>query len=489
MINNSSFRDPSGRLFLCNTKVIRVVHEEARDEFEAFLYSKIATELISEGLIPPSYVINISDLETLLSASEFSQIASWSANGRLVLEHERIPFPSYPFEWSSLMLHAAAELTLHLALRLLTVGMGLKDATPYNILFRGPRPVHVDLLSFEQRDPKNPTWLPYAQFVRTFLLPLLVNRHFNLPVDLIMLSRRDGIEPENVYELCGVFQRLRPPFLSLVSIPNWLSKIDYARKRASINSSERLADPEMARFILSSLFHRLQKRLSKTARYKRCTSKWTNYIYNNTYSDDAIDTKEIFILDILADKKTSRNVLDIGCNTGHFSVLAAKCGARVVSIDNDPAVIDRLWHVAYKDNLDILPLVVNIARPTPAVGWRNRECTSFYERARASFDTVLMLAVLHHLLVTDQIPLEEIIDFAAELTTDILIVEFITKEDPMFRELARGRDYLYKGFTREHFEKVCERKFLIQSSICLPDSAFRWLYLLRKKGQCSNGQI
>jgi SAM-dependent methyltransferase len=484
---NSSFRDPSGRLFLCNTKVIRVVHEDARGGVEAFLYSKIASELVSEGLIPPSYDVKLSELETLLHAGEFTQITAWSGNGRLILEHERIPFPSYPYEWSPLMLYSAAELTLHLALRLLKVGMGLKDATPYNILFQGPRPVHVDLLSFEQRNPIDPTWLPYAQFVRTFLLPLLVNKYFSLPIDQLLLSNRDGIEPEYVYKLCNLLQRFESPFLSLVSIPYWLSNVNFTKKGLYENPSNSKTDPEKSRFILSFLFRRLQKNLDKIAPYQQSKSKWTNYVNNNTYTNKAIESKIDFVQDIFNKDKYPRRVLDIGCNIGLFSVLAAKSGASVVAIDNDPAVIDYLWQHANNNNLDILPLISNIARPTPAIGWRNREYLSFLERARKSFDTVLMLAVLHHLLVTEQIPLEEIIECAAELTTDILIIEFIAKEDPMFRELARGRDYLYYGFTQEYFETICERSFLIQRSVNLLGSDFRWIYLLRKRGTSSHG--
>jgi hypothetical protein len=143
--------------------------------------------------------------------------------GEAILEHERIPFPSFPYEWAPEMLHAAAMLTLELALDLLPEALGLKDATPYNVLFRGPQPVFIDILSFERRDPADPTWLPYAQFIRTFLLPLLANRYFGFALDQLLFTRRDGLEPEEVYRWLGPLERVRPPFLSLVSMPLWLS--------------------------------------------------------------------------------------------------------------------------------------------------------------------------------------------------------------------------------------------------------------------------
>jgi ribosomal protein L11 methylase PrmA len=174
-----------------------------------------------------------------------------------------------------------------------------------------------------------------------------------------------------------------------------------------------------------------------------------------------------------------RQVLDVGCNTGHFSVLAAARGARVVSIDSDAVVVGQVWRRAIANDLDILPLVVDLSRPTPAIGWRNRECSSFLERAAAGFDLVLMLAVLHHLLVSERIPLEEIIALAADLTTDYLIIEFVPPEDPMFRRIARGRDELFESFDQRAFEKMSERKFTIVQSQQLAQTGRR-LYLLRK---------
>src|SRR5205814_3890270 len=137
--------------------------------------------------------------------------------------------------------------------------------------------------------------------------------------------------------------------------------------------------------------------------------------------------------------------------TGHFSAIAARAGASVVAIDYDPVVSGDVWRNARKERLDILPLTVNLTRPTPGLGWLNQECPSFLDRARGAFDAVLMLAVLHHMLVSERIPLDEIIDLAAELTTDSVIIEFIGTDDAMFRRLTRGRDELHRDLTTETF--------------------------------------
>jgi hypothetical protein len=160
--------------------------------------------------------------------------------------------------------------------------------------------------------------------------------------------------------------------------------------------------------------------------------------------------------------------------------MAARSGAGVVAIDSDPVVTGQVWRQARAEHLDVLPLAVNLARPSPAVGWRNEECQSFLDRARGKFDVVFMLAVLHHMLVSERVPLASVLELAAELTRDALIIEFIEPEDSMFRRLTRGRDELHKDLTVSVFENACLQRFHILRSERIPGGA-RSLYLLRKK--------
>jgi SAM-dependent methyltransferase len=202
-------------------------------------------------------------------------------------------------------------------------------------------------------------------------------------------------------------------------------------------------------------------------------------MHSNNYSEAHFRAKDGFVSGVLGEFAPKR-VLDVGCNTGHFSALAAGCGASVVAIDNDPVVVVRLWRRATMEKLDILPLVASISAPTPATGWRNRECLSFLERARGRFDCVLMLAVIHHLFVTERVPLSEILEVAAEMTTDLCVVEFIGPDDSMFKRLVRGRDHLYAALTQTAFESVCRQRFDIVRTQHV-EGTRRWLYLLRKR--------
>lgn len=473
-----SFRDPLGKVVFAGERVLRVVDKTAQADLEKFLNSGVAKGLLEAGNLVHTKHLDLPPQVNGWREEDPNELHNKHA-AKIIVEHEKIPFINYPYEWSPAMLHAAGGLTLDLAEKLLEQGMGIKDATPYNILFRGATPVFVDLLSFEARQPNDPVWMAYAQFVRTFLLPLLVYKHFGLPLNQSLLSRRDGLEPEEVYALCGTMKKFTPLFLELVSLPKWLTKTQKQEHRETYQP-KKLANNEQAKFVLQSLFKRLRRTLDKLKPSETVSSKWNDYLTsNNNYSTEHFQAKERFVKESLAQHRPTR-VLDVGCNTGHFSVIAAEQGASVVGLDSDSVVVDQLWRKASAEQLAILPLAIDLTRPTPAMGWRNRESFSFLERATGGFDAVLMLAVVHHMLVTERIPLPEILELAASLTRDLLIIEYVDPSDSMFRRLARGRESLYGDLNVTVFEETCRRKFEILRTQHLQDTN-RWLYLLRRK--------
>ena len=474
----ASFRDPAGSLFHYQGRVLRIVNPLGAADLEAFLASPSGRRLMASGAVVSTRALLPDECRELLADSAVRQLYD-ARGGQMILEHDRVDFPSFPYEWTAEMLHAAATLTLDLAQALLADGLGLKDGTPYNVLFRGPEPVFIDVLSFERRQPGDATWLPYAQFVRTFLLPLLANQAYGLGLDQILTTRRDGLEPEEVYRWSKPSQRLRRPFFSLVSMPTWLGG-KHRQDDASIYRKKLLSDPDKARFILDHLLDGLRRTLRRLKPVEGKASVWSDYMTaNNNYTTDHFQAKQRFVGEALAEFG-SRSVLDVGSNTGHFSAIAARGGAKVVALDYDPVVLGTVWRQARAEKLDILPLAVNLTRPSPGTGWRNQECASFLDRARGKFDAVLMLAVIHHMLVTERVPLADILDLAAELTTNLLVIEFIAPDDSMFQRLTRGREELHRDLTPELFESLCARHFETVRMQYV-EGTTRRLYLLRKR--------
>jgi SAM-dependent methyltransferase len=469
-----SFRDPAGYCLIFEGRVFRFVAPSATGDFDSFLNAKFAKELVSAKSLVSTRKLDTTETASLSRRLQTSPNASIPHH---IYEHERIWFPSYPYEWPPEMLCEAGKLTLRIAQAALAEGWTLKDATPYNILFRGSQPVFVDALSFEKRIEGEILWKPYAQLVRTFLLPLLANRRWGIRMADVFTTRRDGLEPEEVYRFCGKLDCFKPSIFTLVSMPTWLGR--KTSDEQTVYKPRTVADHEKARFIVNSLFNRMNRTLKSLAPGSQGKSVWSDYMNEHSYSDPAFAAKERFVSEALSEFKPTR-VLDVGANTGRFSALAAKSGARVVAVDLDPMCMGMLWRRAHEEKLDIQPLVVHLGRPSPALGWNNQECPSFLDRARGAFDGVFMLALIHHLLVTERVPLPEVLRTAANLTTSIAIVEFVAPQDAMFKRLTRGREDLHSNLDVSEFERECAPHFDIIRFLDLPGTQRR-LYCLKRK--------
>jgi SAM-dependent methyltransferase len=339
-------------------------------------------------------------------------------------------------------------------------------------MFRGAEPVFLDILSFDPGDERDSLWRPYAQFVRTFIYPLLASRYFGLRLDEILLANRDGLEPERMAALTKGLRRWTPPFLGAVTIPTLLSRGEFADYRP-----RRAKDASEARFLLNSVLRRARRLLNR-ATVREAKNTFTSYMESgHTYTPEQMAAKDRTVTEIL-ENTAPRMVLDIGSNTGHFSRIAARAGARVVAIERDPDATGASYRAAASERLDILPLVVDFSRPPGGCGWDNREAPAFLDRARGKFDCILMLAIVHHLLVTERVPLDRIFELASQLTKRHAIVEYVAPTDSQFRAIARGREALHGDLTRENFESAAQKRFAIRSAWRI--TATRSIYWLER---------
>lgn len=469
MTQHLSLRDPAGQVIFHENRVFRFVYDP---KVASILESETVLQLVDAGHLPRTIKLDTQRAEVVELQRDLIRRDQSIAQ---VLEHERIPFISYPAEWPPEMLCAAGRLTIDIAQKLSSEGLGLKDATPFNIIFRGAQPVLVDLLSIERRDPHSPLWLPYAQFVRTFLLPLAAARHFDMKIQDIFLSRREGLEPSAVYRLCSPLRALMSPFLFLATIPALLERPANAAGKALYSPRPRISQ-EQAGYTLSATLKRARKAIDKLEPHVS-QSAWSAYETANSYNDNELACKEEIVRSVCRLGHT-RRVLDLGCNAGRFSRAAAESGSSVVAVDRDPAVVGMLWRLANRDKLAILPLVVDICRPTPPTGWNNQENFSFLERATGHFDLILALALMHHIIAGEGIPLEEFIGFLARLRSQYVLLEFVPPDDPLFQYVARGRDELHRSLTIESFEAACAKYFTIKRRYPITDAG-RTIYLLR----------
>ena len=445
----ATFRDPSGSLRFEGELVVRRIAPSAHADVLDFLGSPLC--------------------QTMQQRGDLIAAAIDDSGPQLILRHPKIPVPTYPWEWTPSQWLAAANLTLNLCDEAIAAGWILKDATPLNVLFLGPRPIFVDILSFERRSPArrdpNPSiWLAYGQYVRTFLLPLLMNRLLHWPLSL-SLFRRDGLEPAECFAALPWRRRLSRAALWPITLPTLLDRRKSAHapaKKDAPQNKSRPHDPEIATQILQRTLKDLRRRTLRAAPHS-ASSNWSDYPQTLThYTPDESRQKLDWVRRVLETTQPAC-VLDIGANTGDFSALAASPGAphapQVVALERDQAAADRLFRMASQRNLPILTIHADLARPTPAVGWRNAESLALLPRLESQFDLVLMLAVIHHLLLMEQIPLPEILSLCHRLTRRHLVIEWVPVADPMFQSLLRGRDDLYGSLSEADLLDACVNRF------------------------------
>jgi SAM-dependent methyltransferase len=435
-----TFRDPAGSLSLEGDFAVRTIHPEARDEVMAFVTSPFCSRLQDRGDMVGS---TIQDSPTGLQ-----------------LLHPKIPVPTYPWEWTPSQWLAAAELTLSLCAEALDEGWVLKDATPLNILFVGSRPVLVDVLSFEKWDPApkeypSHIWLAYGQYIRTFLLPLLMNRMLSWPLEL-SLFKRDGYEPADLYKALSWPQRLSRSAFWPVTLAARLDAKD--GDKIAVKTAPQHKSPDLALHLLKRTLSDLRKRTQR-AMPEYAGSEWSNYTATLThYSAQESAQKLDWVRNGLAELKPAR-VLDIGANTGVFSALAAEYATQVVALERDASAAESLYRMTRNSKLSIQTIHSDLSRPTPAVGWENHETSSLLHRLEGQSDLVLMLAVIHHLILMEQIPVSAILELARKLTSQYLVLEWVPVTDPMYQSLMRGRDALYGSLSEADLLKACEGRF------------------------------
>jgi SAM-dependent methyltransferase len=392
----------------------------------------------------------------------------------LWLEHEEITFPCYPHESTAMQLYDAADLTLRLAIAAAENGWSLKDASAWNVLQSRGKPVFVDFLSFEPLEPTG-VWIAYGQFARHFLLPLLLFRQLGMNPAEVFLPNRDGITPERASALLSRLSLWSPTAVELVVLPKWLSRSG-SRLIASRSAYEpRRFDSEVARSILLRTLRRLQRLLARLRPdVARLTSVWAAYEEERShYSERDLEAKREFVRSHLGD---SRTVLDLGANAGEFSFLAAERGGSVVAADADHAALLRLHARIGAEARPVTPLLLDIARPTPAIGWENREVASFLDRAAGRFDCVLALGLMHHLLVSERASLPMLASLLDRLDPKLVILEWVDPDDPRFRQLAGLNAGLYRHLNAEAMEAQLGKKFRLVAKSPLPGAA-RVMYL------------
>ncbi len=438
-IEPGSFRDRNGRVFYANNAVFRALGRQALQEWEVLSSRKFFPRFMSDGKIVNTIDIELSD--------NFSISGDWAA----FLKHETIPFISYPYEWSFGMLKDTALLQVELLLSALDEGMILKDSSAFNFQWNGTNPVFIDIPSFEKLKDGEP-WIGYRQFCQMFLYPLMLQAYKNIPFQPWFRGCIDGLDPEDFYKLMSARDLLRPG----VFIHAYLqAKAQKKYGNTKQNIKQNLRSVGFNKELIKNNVKGLRKIIHGLS-WKRAKSEWSHYANEHNYTDSEHEIKKSFVHNII-DAQPWKLVWDMGCNTGTFSRIAAKNAKYVVAMDFDHLTIEYLYQELKKEgNSKILPLIYNMANPSPNLGWRGLERKSLPERGKP--ELTLCLALIHHIVITANIPLKEFIDWLASLGTSV-IIEFVTKADPMVKKLLLNKEDNYSDYETEYFEHCLSNAF------------------------------
>ena len=454
----ASFRDPNGFLFTRDGLLFRQINKSYAAEYSQLMDSGLYEKLVKANLLIPHTEVSVIPADENISFK--------------IIQPERIPFISYPYEWSFSQLKDAALATLSIQKRALKAGMTLKDASAYNIQFHKGKPVLIDSLSFETYREGEP-WVAYKQFCQHFLAPLTLMAKTDIRLSQMLRLYIDGIPLDLASQLLPFATRLNFGLLTHLHLH---AKVQSRYAGKAVEHSRQTNNANMNQPAFLALIENLFSTI-KGLEWKPAGTEWGNYYEITNYSDAAFNHKKELVSSWVTRVSPSQ-VWDLGANNGVFTRLASTLNIPSISFDIDPAAVEQNYRqVKSAKEQSLLPLVMDLTNPSPALGWHNRERDSLSDRAPA--DMVFALAIIHHLAISNNVPLQQLADFFYDMG-QWLVIEFVPKSDSQVKILLTSRLDIFDHYNREEFEEAFSARFEIQEKVNVLESE-RFLYLMKRR--------
>jgi ribosomal protein L11 methylase PrmA len=445
-IEPGSFRDPSGHVILQDRRVFRTVTTRAAADYELARDQGVLRTLADSGRLISSSEVD----PTLVGAN--------AQGARHLLEHPRLAYVSFPYEWSFALLRAAALAHLDLHLELLERGLTLSDASAYNLQFQGVRPIFIDVLSI-RRYQEGEYWLGHRQFCEQFLNPLLLRALLGVAHNAWYRGSLEGIPTSDLARLLPLSKRLSWNVLSQVVLQARLEQRALARTEESI---DRVRGHGLSKTALQGLLGQMRNWIARLRPARGGATVWGDYATTHGYASVEEAAKRRFVSEFVEQTRPAL-MLDLGCNTGDYAALALAAGAgTVVGLDADQQALETAFARAAAEDLAFLPLYLDAANPSPDQGWLQAERAGFARRAGA--DAVLALAFAHHLAIGRNAPLDQLLDWLTGLAP-MGVVEFVPKDDPTVQRMLALREDIFPGWTEAAFaDRLAGRARIVRSA-------------------------
>ena len=455
----SSFRDPSAYLFYYNNLIYRQLNLIYKEDYDHLMNSGLYKVLVDQELLNPHEEVNIDE-------KDFGN----SNDAYKIIKPDLISFISYPYEWSFSQLKDAALVTLKIQRISIEFGMSLKDSSAYNIQFKNGKPVLIDTCSFEKYNEGQP-WIAYRQFCQHFLGPLALMCYSDIRLNQLFRIYIDGIPLDLTSSLLPFRSRLKFSLFTHIH-SHAKSQRYFADKFIKVNNN----GFKVSRLSFLGLIDNLESAV-RSLKWKRYNTEWADYYENTNYSMDGFQHKKQVVEDYL-DRIKSSSLWDIGANEGVFSRIASNKGIQTISFDIDPAAVEKSYIRGIKnDELNVLPLLLDLTNPSPGIGWENQERMSVIDRGPT--DTVIALALIHHLAICNNLPFNKISSFFYKIC-NFLIIEFVPKGDSQVQRMLSTREDIFPNYTQQFFEDEFAKYFNIQDCVVIRESE-RILYLMKRR--------
>ncbi len=463
----SSFRDPSGFVYRGDDGVLyRQVNASYEAHYRRLMDSGLYADLVGSG--------------QLIEHEEVSLSRAVSSDAVAVLRPRELPFLSWAYEWSFSALQDAALLTLQIQRRALESGMCLKDASHFNVQFDGSSAVLIDSLSFESYEEGKP-WQAYGQFCRHFLAPLALMSYRDVALSRLLVLYLDGIPLDLASKLLPWRSRFSPGLMMHLHL-----HARFVRKYSDTSSGKpsKNGPGKLSKRGLLALLDSLEN-VVRHLKWEPSGTEWADYYDQHSYSSAAFDHKKQVVARFL-ESSHPEHVWDLGANVGLFSELAVSAGARTYAFDIDPACVEQCYRRSREEKQRrLVPLFLDLTNPTPAIGWANHERAALLERGRP--DVIMALALIHHLAISNNIPLLSVATLFARIARR-LIIEWVPKPDPQVQRLLQSRVDIYSDYHRAGFEAAFSEPFELLEAVPVGSDG-RVLYLMqRRQSDPANGQ-
>lgn len=451
----ASFKDPAAKVFNVvddETSIYRQLNPEYLTHYNHFKSSGLSQELIKKN-----YLVPFEEME--------------GKEGNVILKARKVPFVAFPYEWTFNQWKDAALLTLKIQFQALSFGMTLKDATPFNVVFDGSRPLFIDISSFEIYKEGQP-WLAFKQFCENFYLPILLLKYFDGAGNDIYQNNSNGISLSKGLSLLPAKAFLNFNTLFFLALPGNI------RQRLDGKSSSKSSGKFTIKTSLD-FTNQLFDNINKLKQAKQQT-KWNDY-YDNNIDHTYLAEKERLVKEWIGDSYANKTLVDFGCNTGNFSKLAAPFVQSVIAFDEDMRSAEELYGYSKAHKIgNLFSFTANLSQPTPATGWCNMERPALKDRLRG--DIGLVLALIHHLAISNHIPFTMMADFFAS-TCKELFIEFVPKEDAKVQLLLANRQDIFDWYNLENFKASFKVKFSLQKEYCFSNNRVLFHFIIRENEQ------